>query len=140
MAKLATPGIVLLSLAIGIILFIFLFLLIGSDRYAYCKIRWDDLDEIKASLLKGIQYPIAELLELDDKYRKLQKQEQYLRTKRNKGSEEVSKIKKSGKEAGSEKVKELADIRNQVEELEKQRIRVRAENPFHPMEHAKCTR
>jgi seryl-tRNA synthetase len=82
----------------------------------------DHLDEIKASLAKRqLQYPIAELLELDDKYRKLQKQEQDLRTKRNKGSEEVSKIKKSGKEAGSEKVKELADIRKQVEELEKQR-------------------
>jgi len=80
----------------------------------------DHLEEIKASMKRReSDYPIAELLDLDEEYRKLQKQVQDLRAQRNKGSEEVSKLKKSGKEAGEGKVKELADIRNRIEELEK---------------------
>lgn len=80
----------------------------------------DHLDEIKASMKKReSKYPLAELLDLDDEYRKLQKQVQDLRAKRNKGSEEVSKLKKAGKRVEEEKVRELADIRNQIEGLEK---------------------
>lgn len=80
----------------------------------------DHLEEIRASLKRReSDYPLDELLDLDEEYRKLQKQVQDLRTKRNKGSEEISRLKKEGIEAGNEKVNELAETRKRIEGLEK---------------------
>ncbi len=77
------------------------------------------LTEIKASLEKRqSDYPLQELLDLDAQYREMQKQVQELRTRRNKGSEQVSRLKKESREAGDEKIKELADLRGQIERLE----------------------
>ena len=51
----------------------------------------ENIDAIRKSLDKRKStYPIDELLALDEEYRKLQKEAQVLREKRNKGSKEVS--------------------------------------------------
>lgn len=83
----------------------------------------DHIEEIKASLSKRkSNYPIAELLDLDEKYRKLQTDVQGLRAQRNKGSEEISKLKKAGGKSVDAKVKELAKIKSEIDELEKNGI------------------
>ncbi len=80
----------------------------------------DHLEEIKESLeRRKSDYPIAELLDLDEEYRKLQNETQILRAKRNKGSEEISKLKKSGKDVSESTVRELAETRESIEGLEK---------------------
>ncbi len=81
------------------------------------------LDEIRASFAKrGSEYPFEELLEIDEEYKKLQAQVQELRSKRNKGSMEVSRLRKEKKEPDNAKIMELAGIKDQIDELEKKAL------------------
>lgn len=81
------------------------------------------LDEIRASFAKrGSEYPFEELLEIDEEYKKLQAQVQELRSKRNKGSMEVSQLRKEKKEPDNAKIMELAGIKDQIDELEKKAL------------------
>ena len=80
----------------------------------------DNLGQIKASMeRRESNYPLAELLQLDEENRKMQKQIQDLRSERNKGSEEISKLKKAGSEVSEGRITNLAEIRKTIEELEK---------------------
>jgi seryl-tRNA synthetase len=81
----------------------------------------DHINEIKKSMeIRKSDYPIDELLELDEKVRVINNEIQILRTKRNAGSLKISEIKKSGSGDTSELVKELADTKNKIDELELQ--------------------
>ena len=78
----------------------------------------ENIDAIRKSLDKRKStYPIDELLALDEEYRKLQKEAQVLREKRNKGSKEVSDARKEGRDADS-KIEELSVIKQRLEEIE----------------------
>ncbi len=79
----------------------------------------DHLPQIRESLeQRHSDYPIDELLQLDEENRKLQAQVQELRSRRNRGSEEVSAERKAGKAPSESKTGELATLRKQIEELE----------------------
>lgn len=79
----------------------------------------DHLQEIKRSLEKRrSDYPLDELMDLDEQEKKIQKQVQELRTKRNKGSLEVSELRKAGKKASHAQIKELSEIKRMIDELE----------------------
>jgi seryl-tRNA synthetase len=60
-----------------------------------------------------------ELLELDGKAKQIKKEVQDLRAKRNKGSRDVSELKKAGKESEESEIKELTRIKDRIESLEK---------------------
>ena len=80
----------------------------------------DNIKSIRASMEKRKNnYPLDELLKLDEDSRTIQKQIQELQMKRNKGSKEISEAKKSGKHVDESKAKELADIGDNITELEK---------------------
>ncbi len=79
----------------------------------------DRLAEMQESLdRRGSSYPIKELLELDDKAKVIRNEVQGLRAKRNKGSMEISEMKKSGEAGVGTKVAELADIKSRIDKLE----------------------
>ncbi|MDE1851693.1 MAG: serine--tRNA ligase [Candidatus Micrarchaeota archaeon] len=79
----------------------------------------DNLDAIRASLKKRkSDYPLEELLKLDEEYRKIGVELQDLRMKRNKGSIEVSELKKAKKEVSNGKMKELADLKERIDGIE----------------------
>ena len=60
----------------------------------------ENIDVIRKSLDKRKSaYPIDDLLALDEEYRKMQKEAQELRERRNKGSREVSDARKAGRDA-----------------------------------------
>lgn len=78
----------------------------------------DHLPSIRESMKKRhSDYPIDELLELDEKCRKIGAELQALRTQRNAGSLKVSELKKSGKAAKKE-IEELGEIKAKIEEYE----------------------
>lgn len=79
----------------------------------------DNIDAIRNSLKKRkSDYPLDELLKLDEEYRKIGVELQELRMKRNKGSIEVSELKKAKKEVSEEKMKELANLKEKIEAIE----------------------
>lgn len=80
----------------------------------------DNLEKIKSSMeRRGSNYPLDELLKLDVEYRKMQTEIQELRSERNKGSEEISKLKKTGAAVSEDKINNLAEIKGKIESLEK---------------------
>ena len=79
----------------------------------------EHIDEIRASLQKrGSDYPLEELLKLDEEWRKQTTMLQQLQAQRNKASLDISDTKKKGG-AIEEKVAALAEIKRSIEELEK---------------------
>ena len=80
----------------------------------------DNLGAIRESMAKRkSDYPIDELLELDEKAKKLEKELQDLRAQRNKGSLTVSELKKSKKDAEKE-IGELAALKAKIDGIEAQ--------------------
>lgn len=78
----------------------------------------EHIAEIRESLeRRQSDYPIDELLVLDERDRELGAELQELRTARNRGSLEVSKLKKAG-EGASGKISELAATKERIERIE----------------------
>ena len=78
----------------------------------------DHIQEIRASLAKRkSDYPIDELLELDEKWRKNRTELQEMQAKRNRISMEVSQLKKEGKDADS-RIKEVASMKERMQSLD----------------------
>ncbi|MEM0200915.1 MAG: serine--tRNA ligase [Candidatus Micrarchaeaceae archaeon] len=83
----------------------------------------DNIDEIRKSMEKRrSDYPIDELLKLDENSRKINTQIQELQKQRNIGSKEISELKKQGKKIDETKVKELANIGKKIQDLENKTI------------------
>ena len=81
----------------------------------------ENLAEIKKSLgVRKSDYPVDELVRLDDESKKISIEAQQLRAQRNKGSLEVAQLKKSGKEVDSAKTAELAKLKERIDEIEMQ--------------------
>ncbi len=81
----------------------------------------ENLDAIRESLARRkAEYPIDEILKLDDDAKKITQEAQQLRATRNRGSLEVAELKKAGKEVAGSKMSELAAVKNRIEEIEKQ--------------------
>ncbi|MGA3020848.1 MAG: serine--tRNA ligase [Candidatus Micrarchaeales archaeon] len=79
----------------------------------------DNLDAIRKSLEKRhSDYPLNELLSLDEQSRKVNKELQELRAEHNKGSEQISEMKKAGKQHDEQLVKKLADVKKRIDNLE----------------------
>jgi seryl-tRNA synthetase len=80
----------------------------------------DNLDAIRKSLEKRhSDYPLEELLGLDEQSRKASKELQDLRAERNKGSEQISAMKKAGNEVDAAMVAKLADTKKKIDDMEK---------------------
>jgi seryl-tRNA synthetase len=78
----------------------------------------ENLAQIRESLSRRrSDYPIEELLKLDEQVRALGKDLQDLRERRNKGSLEVSKLKKSGEDTGRQ-IDELAELKEKIDNIE----------------------
>ena len=78
----------------------------------------DNIDAIRASLGKRrSDYPIDELLQLDNEWRKLKTELQELQAKRNKASLEISESKKKGGNA-EDRIKALKGIKERIDEIE----------------------
>ncbi len=81
----------------------------------------DNIDSIRKSLeIRKSDYPIDELLQLDQEYNRISTEAQQLRASRNKGSLEISELKKSGKEVWKEKLDEMAAVKSRIAEIEAQ--------------------
>ncbi len=81
----------------------------------------DNLEAIRKSLAKRkSDYPLDELLKLDEEVKKISAEAQQLRAQRNKGSLEVAELKKAKKEVGEHKMKELGKIKDRIDEIEAQ--------------------
>ena len=80
----------------------------------------DNIDAIRKSQEKRhSDYPLDELLSLDEQSRKINKELQDLRAERNRGSEQISKMKKAGKEIDKEVVAKMGETKKRIDELEK---------------------
>lgn len=78
----------------------------------------DNLEAIRKSLAKRkSDYPLDELLRLDEGVKKLEKELQDQRALRNKGSIAVSELKKAGKDATKE-IKHLTSIKEKIDKIE----------------------
>ncbi len=78
----------------------------------------DNIEAIRRSLAKRkSNYPIDELLRLDEESKKLEKNLQDLRARRNSGSLAVSELKKSKKDASKE-IEELAAVKKEIGDIE----------------------
>lgn len=78
----------------------------------------EHLSEIMESLeMRHSEYPIDEILRLDEQSRQLSTELQGLQAKRNKGSLEVAGLKKAGKSAEKE-IKELAGVKGKIVDIE----------------------
>ncbi|MCL5102266.1 MAG: serine--tRNA ligase [Candidatus Marsarchaeota archaeon] len=78
----------------------------------------DHIQEIRASLeRRKSDYPIDELLKLDEQWRANKTELQGLQARRNKTSLEISKIKKGGGNA-DDKIKEIASAKEKMQSLE----------------------
>ncbi len=78
----------------------------------------ENLGRIRESLKRRhSEYPIDELLKLDEQSRQLSTELQGLQAKRNKGSLEVAGLKKSGKNADRE-IRELAAVKQKIADIE----------------------
>jgi seryl-tRNA synthetase len=81
----------------------------------------ENIQRIRKSMeVRKSDYPVDELLRLDEESRKISAEAQQLRSQRNKGSLEVAGLKKSGKEASTEKMADLARIKARIDEIEAQ--------------------
>ncbi len=81
----------------------------------------ENLAQIKKSLdVRKSDYPVDELVRLDDESKKISMEAQQLRAQRNKGSLEVAQLKKSGKEVDAAKTAELAKLKARIDEIELQ--------------------
>ncbi|MHB1830626.1 MAG: serine--tRNA ligase [Candidatus Micrarchaeaceae archaeon] len=81
----------------------------------------DNIEAIRKSLeVRKSDYPIDELQKLDQEFNKISTEAQQLRASRNKGSLAISELKKSGKEAGKEKLDELVAVKSRIAEIEMQ--------------------
>ncbi len=79
----------------------------------------EHFDEIKASLAKRkSDFPLEELLKLDEETRRIDTELQRLRAERNKGSNGISEAKKAGRDADESEIKKLAELKGRIEELE----------------------
>ena len=80
----------------------------------------DNLEAIKESLKRRkSDYPLGELLGIDEKWRKLKTETQELQAKRNKESIEISELKKQGKKIDT-KIKSIAKIKDGISKAEKE--------------------
>ena len=78
----------------------------------------ENLGAIRESLKRRhSDYPIDELLKLDEQSRQLSTELQGLQARKNKGSLEVARLKKSGKDAEREIV-ELAEVKQKIADIE----------------------
>lgn len=78
----------------------------------------DHLTEIRAAIKKrGSKFPIDDLLELDNSWRKLKTDLQELQAQRNKASLEISEAKKKGQDV-KVKIESLADLKTKIESIE----------------------
>lgn len=78
----------------------------------------ENLEAIRKSMEKRkSDYPLDELLELDEESRKLERELQELRARRNKGSLAVAELKKAKKNADRE-IAQLADVKKRIDEME----------------------
>ncbi len=78
----------------------------------------ENLKQVRDSLARRrSDYPIDELLKLDEQVRALGKDLQELRERRNRGSLEVSRLKKEKKDAKAQ-IDELAEIKKRIDEIE----------------------
>ncbi|MGC8479364.1 MAG: serine--tRNA ligase [Candidatus Micrarchaeia archaeon] len=84
----------------------------------------DNIDKIRSSMEKRkSDYPIDELLKLDELVRSIQTQIQNLQKQINIGSKEISEAKKSGIAVDQSKVQRLAEIGKTIVELEEQSLK-----------------
>jgi seryl-tRNA synthetase len=74
----------------------------------------------RAMLIRNEEVDFMELLKWDDERRSVINKNEKLRLKRNKVSEEIGKLKRKGKEPSSEVLEEMNEIRNLIQEQEKQ--------------------
>ncbi len=80
----------------------------------------DRLEEVRESMeRRKSDYPLDEMLRLDDESKKISTEAQQLRASRNKGSMEVSELKKAEKDASSQ-IAQLATIKERIDEIEQQ--------------------
>ena len=81
----------------------------------------ENLGAIRKSLQKrGSKYPLEELLQLDEKLKKINKELQDLRAERNKGSEQIGAAKKSGKDPDKTLVGRMGEVKNKIDDIEKE--------------------
>ena len=81
----------------------------------------EHVKEIEESMGKRhSDYPISELMELDEKGRRVNTELQELRAERNTGSLEIAKMKKEGKAIDKEKLDGLAKIKDDIERKEQE--------------------
>ena len=81
----------------------------------------EHLAEIRKSLAKRkSDYPLGELLNLDDESKRISSEAQQLRGERNKGSLEIARLKKEGKSIDPKLTKKLADVKARIDEIENQ--------------------
>ena len=81
----------------------------------------ENLAQIKKSMqVRKSDYPVDELIKLDEESKKISAEAQQLRAQRNKGSLEVAQLKKSGNEVPAEKTAELAKVKARIDEIEQQ--------------------
>lgn len=79
----------------------------------------DNLDAIRKSLeVRKSDYPIDELVGLEELTRKIGTELQELRAKRNRGTMQISEAKKQGKTADDALMAELAGLKKRIDELE----------------------
>ncbi len=74
----------------------------------------------KSMVVRKSDYPVDEILKLDEEIKKISAEAQQLRAQRNKGSLEVAQLKKSGKEVDVAKTAQLAKIKTRIDEIEQQ--------------------
>lgn len=79
----------------------------------------DNLASIRKALKnRNSKFPLDELLELDEKWRKMKTELQELQSRRNKASLQISEAKKKGEEI-KDKISTLGDLKKEMEALEK---------------------
>ncbi len=79
----------------------------------------DNLDAIRQSLARRkSDYPIDELVDLEEQTRKTGTELQELRAKRNKGTMQISEAKKQGRPLDDKLITELAELKKRIDELE----------------------
>jgi len=79
----------------------------------------DNLEAIRKSLAtRKNDYPVDEILQLDEEAKRISGEAQQLRAKRNKGSLEVAELKKAKKDVPTKKTDELASIKARIDDIE----------------------
>ena len=87
----------------------------------------DNIDAIRKSMKKRrSDYPVDDLLKLDEESRSIQTQMQALQARRNRGSREISEAKKSGKKVDESMARELAEVGKEIAKLDARAASCRA--------------